>query len=149
MKPKILSWNVRGLNDGGKCLRVMRLLRQWKADIVCLQNTELEFTSSGIVNNMWGCPYVEWCYVASSGIGILLMWDKRVVTKLEVCVGAFVAASTFRNVEDDFIWTFARVYGHNLDNDRSLIWEEFADLFSLWALSWCIGGDFNVTHFPS
>jgi hypothetical protein len=97
MKPKILSWNVRGLNDCGKCSGVRRLLRQWKAVTVCLQKTKLEFISNNIVNNLWGCPYVEWCYVASRAAsgGILPMWDKRVVTKLEVCVGAFVVTCSF------------------------------------------------------
>jgi len=42
MKPKILSWNVRGLNKGDKRLRVRNLLRQWKANIICLQDTKLE-----------------------------------------------------------------------------------------------------------
>jgi len=31
---------------------------------------------------------------------------------------------------------------------RSSLWEELAGLISWWELSWCIGGDFNVTHFP-
>jgi hypothetical protein len=34
MKPKNLSWNVRGLNEGSKHLRVRNLLRQWKVDII-------------------------------------------------------------------------------------------------------------------
>lgn len=54
-----------------------------------------------------------------------------------------------RNVEDDFIWTFARVYSPNLDNVRRFLWEELVGLISWWDLSWCIGGDFNVTHFPN
>jgi Mg/Co/Ni transporter MgtE len=34
MKPKLIYWNVRGLNDGDKCLRVRNLLREWKVGIV-------------------------------------------------------------------------------------------------------------------
>jgi exonuclease III len=89
MKSKILSCNARGLNKGGKHLRVKNLLRQWKVDIICLQETKLEFISSSIVKNLWGCPYVEWGYVASRGAssGIFLMWYKRVVTKIEFLWG--------------------------------------------------------------
>jgi hypothetical protein len=36
MKYKILSWNVRGLNDRDKHLRISNLIRLWKVDIVCL-----------------------------------------------------------------------------------------------------------------
>jgi exonuclease III len=41
MKPKILSWNVRGMNDAEKRLQIRGLLMEWKADIVCLQETEM------------------------------------------------------------------------------------------------------------
>jgi hypothetical protein len=37
---KILSWNVRGLNEEAKRLRVRNLLSLWKVDIVCLQETK-------------------------------------------------------------------------------------------------------------
>jgi hypothetical protein len=48
---------------------------------------------------------VEWCHVAADGAssGILLMWDWRVVTKLEVCLSIFVVACSFRNVEDGLV----------------------------------------------
>jgi exonuclease III len=39
MKPKILSRNVRGLNERDKGLRVRNLHKEWKANIVCLQET--------------------------------------------------------------------------------------------------------------
>jgi hypothetical protein len=34
MKPEIVMWNVRGLNELNKRLRIKGLLRDWKADIV-------------------------------------------------------------------------------------------------------------------
>jgi hypothetical protein len=36
---------------------------------------------------------MEWCHMAYDGAssGILLMWDRRVVTKLNVYLGSFVA----------------------------------------------------------
>jgi hypothetical protein len=51
MKPKLLSWNVRGLNEVDKWLKVRNHLRQWKADIICLQETKLEFISINIERN--------------------------------------------------------------------------------------------------
>ena len=41
MNLKLLSWNVRGLNDFSKRLRVKNLHKQWKADLVCLQEMKL------------------------------------------------------------------------------------------------------------
>ena len=94
MKPKILSWNVRGLNEGKKRLKVRNLLRNWKVDTVCFQETKVDFISNNFVRSLWGCLYVEWCYVPSRGAsgGILVLWDRRVVTKVEVALGRFVAA---------------------------------------------------------
>jgi hypothetical protein len=37
-------------------------------------------------------------------------------------------------------WAFAGVYGPNFDRDRRLLWDELADLISLWNLPWCILG---------
>jgi hypothetical protein len=46
------------------------------------------------------------------------MWDRRVVEKIKECVGEFVVACSFRDVEDGFDWSFARVYGPNSDSIR-------------------------------
>ena len=43
------------------------------------------------------------------------MWDRRVVTKVDVCLGNFVVASSFRNVDDGLEWAFVGVYGPNGD----------------------------------
>ena len=151
MKHKILSWNVRGLNEGKKRSRVRWLLSQWKVNIVCLQETKLEMITPGLVHSLWSCPYVEWSYVASIGAsgGILLMWDRRVVSKVENCQGNFVAACCFRNVDDGMEWAFAGVYGPNRDALRRQLWEELVGLMCLWEMPWCIGGDFNVTLFQN
>jgi exonuclease III len=117
MKHRILSWNVRGLNEGNKHMQVRHLLSQWKVDIVFLQETKLELITTGLVQSPWRCPYVEWCHVAYVGAsgGILLLWDRRVVTKVDVCLGNFVVASSFRNVDDGLEWAFVGVYGPNGD----------------------------------
>jgi hypothetical protein len=44
---------------------------------------------------------------------------------------------------------FASVYSPNSDVDRWLLWEELVGLISWWDVLWCIGSDFNMTHFPS
>jgi hypothetical protein len=151
MKHKILSWNIRGLNEGNKRLKVKKFLSLWKVDIVCLQESKLELITTGLVQSLWRCSYVEWCHVASFGAsgGILLMWDQRVVTKVDVCLGNFVVACSFRNVDDGLMWAFAGVYDPNRDNHRRPLWEELAGLMCLWDMPWCIGGHFNITLYQS
>jgi hypothetical protein len=149
MKHKILSWNVRGLNDRDKRLRISNLLKLWKVDIVCFQETKMKSMSSWFVHSLWGCPFVDWCHVDSRGAsgGILLMWDRRVVSRIDSCLGNFVVACNFRNLDDGLEWAFAGVYGPNRDHLRWRLWEELAGLISIWEVPWCIGGDFNVTLF--
>jgi hypothetical protein len=68
--------------------------------------------------------------VAAEGAsgGILLMWDCRVVSKIDVCVGSHVATCCFKNVVDGSVWAFAGVYGPCLNNLRNKLWEELAGL---------------------
>ena len=151
MNLKILSWNVRGLNEKEKWLKVCNFLRSWRADIVCLQETKLEWVTRGIVRSIWSCPYIDWLYLGSEGAsgGILLMWDRRVVEKIEEAVGFFSISCRFKNVSDQFEWAFTGIYGPNLNRNRQFMWEELAGLNSWWNLPWCLGGDFNVIRFPS
>jgi len=49
---------------------------------------------------------------------ILLMWDRRVVEKIEDCVGSYSVACFFRSVSDNVDWVFAGMYGPNDDVER-------------------------------
>lgn len=72
MKPKLLSWNVRRLNEGEKRLRVRNLLREWKASVIEIQETKMELMSYSIVCSLWYHSHADWCCLdfrgASSGI---------------------------------------------------------------------------------
>uniref|UniRef100_A0A2N9HAI3 Reverse transcriptase zinc-binding domain-containing protein n=1 Tax=Fagus sylvatica TaxID=28930 RepID=A0A2N9HAI3_FAGSY len=94
--------------------------------------------------------FVDWMFLGSSGAsrGILLMWNSRVVEKLEGAVGYFSVSYKFKNVEDHHVWMFSGVYGLNIDRDRRLMWDELAGIRSWWDVPWCLGGDFNVVRFP-
>jgi hypothetical protein len=77
----------------------------------------MESILNSFVQSLWGCPYVDWCHVDSRGAsgGILIMWDRRAVSRTDVCIGRFVVACLFQNVEDGLVWAFAGVYGPNRD----------------------------------
>jgi exonuclease III len=67
MNLKIVSWNVRGLNDKDKCIRLSHLLRIWKADIICLQETKLTDIDHKVIQSLWGSKYVDWTFLGSNG----------------------------------------------------------------------------------
>jgi exonuclease III len=150
MNVKIISWNVRGMNELDKRLRIKNLLKGWKADIVCLQETKLGLISSRVVRSLWSCPYVDWVFLGSNGAsgGILLMWDRRVVEKIEDAVGQYLVSCKFKTIMDQREWMYTGVYGPNLDSEKQGLWDELARVKSWWDVPWCVGGDFNMVHFP-
>ena len=77
------------------------------------------------------------------------MWDKRSLILLDKEVGMFTVSCLFKNVSDGIVWDFTGVYGPLSKDRRSLLWEELGAITGLWEAPWCIGGDFNVTLFPS
>ena len=75
MNLKIISWNVRGLNEWDERLRVRNLIKNWRLDIVCLQETKLELITRAVIRSLWGGQHVDWSYLGSCGAfgGVLLM----------------------------------------------------------------------------
>jgi hypothetical protein len=106
---------------------------------------KMEVINIEVVQSVWGCVYVDWIYLGARGVsgGILLMWDRRVVKKIEECVERFVLACMFRSVTENCKWAFARVvgvYGPNDDGVRSILWDEVGGLMNVWEKPWCVFG---------
>uniref|UniRef100_A0A2N9HYC0 Protein kinase domain-containing protein n=1 Tax=Fagus sylvatica TaxID=28930 RepID=A0A2N9HYC0_FAGSY len=140
--------------------RVLALLREIEAETggskpggapVCLQETKLMAVTQGLIRSLWRCRYVDWLSLDSVGAsgGIILMWDKRVVDRVDVAIGNFSVSCRFREVATGFEWAFSGVYGPNRAVERSLMWEELAGIASWWEVPWCVGGDFNIVRYPS
>ena len=50
--------------------------------------------------------------------GVLMMWYRRALEKLEVMVGHFSVSVQWQGVGDDFIWARFGIYGPNDNNLR-------------------------------
>ena len=138
MNLRLLSWNVRGLNNPRKRLVCKNLLKEWKCDIVCLQETKVASIDIAFVRSLWGSPFIDWVSldVVQSLGGVLLVWDKRVLEKLDVIVGQFSVSVLLRGVVDDFVWACTGVYGPNDDGQRSYLWEELLWVRARWPMTW-------------
>ena len=147
---KIVSWNVQGLNDGSRRLMVRYLLKQWKANLVCLQETKFQNLSRGVIRSLWGGPYVDCLFVCPMGLwgvfyyfGINVVWRK--LMRLWVCTLFLVNFEVSSGFESVFIG----VYGpHDLSARRNF-WDEMSGVESWWDVPWVVGGDFNVVRYPS
>ena len=135
MKLKILSWNVRGINNPQKRERVRYWLRQWQSDIVCLQETKLDSLDRRLIRSIWGNSYVDWAVLDAVGTagGVLLLWDKRVVEKIDFFVGRFSVSCLWRGVCDGFTWVGTGLYGPTCDVTRQDLWAELRGIRQRWS----------------
>ena len=150
MSLRLLSWNVRGLNNPQKREVCKNLLKDWRCDVVCLQETKLASSNSALVRSLWGSPFVDWAVldaVQTSG-GVLLIWDKRVVEKIDVSVGQFSVSVLLRGVLDCFERVCTGLYGPNVDHHRAALWEELSRVWVRWNRAWFLFGDFNIIRYP-
>ena len=78
----------------------------WKADATCLQETKMAEINHRVIQTLWGSQHVDWTSLGLNGAagGILLMWDKRVVEKVEEAAGYYSMSCKFRNVINQFDW---------------------------------------------
>ena len=51
MNLRLLSWNVRGLNNPQKIEVCKNLLKEWKCDIVCFQETKISSINVAFVQS--------------------------------------------------------------------------------------------------
>uniref|UniRef100_A0A2N9IJZ1 Reverse transcriptase domain-containing protein n=1 Tax=Fagus sylvatica TaxID=28930 RepID=A0A2N9IJZ1_FAGSY len=148
---KLLTWNVRGLNDPKKRVVLKNWLRKWKVDVVCLQETKLDKVDGRMISSIWGNRFAGWEVLDATHTagGVLLLWDKRVVERIDSKVGMFSVSCHWKSLGDGFEWVGTGVYGPNRDDSRSELWAELVEVRNQWSQPWCIFGDFNVVRFPS
>jgi hypothetical protein len=130
MKLKILSWNVRGLNSPRKREVVKKLLRDWRCDIICLQETKINKMDLQTVKSLWGSPYSDWVALdaVNTAGGVLLIWDKRMVEQVDVVKGKFSVSCLWKGLVDGFDWACFGVYGPHTDGERLELWNELSSV---------------------
>ena len=52
MNVRLLSWNVRRFNNPHKRDTVKNLLKEWKCEVVCFQETKLDCTISAAMKSL-------------------------------------------------------------------------------------------------
>ena len=110
MKPKLLSWNVRWLNEGRGseiCLDSRRQI------LFVYRNLSWSSISSSVVHSLWECQHVDWCFSAFRGAssGILLICDKGCVEDRRVFGGVCCCLILFdiemsKMVSLQLLWAF-------------------------------------------
>ena len=147
MNLRILSWNVRGVNDRSKRKIIKLVIKNQKVDLFCIQETKVQVMSEEMVRSLGSGRFLDWKVLNAKGTvgGVMICWDKRSLEMLGVEEGQFSISCRFRNEGDGAIWVFTGVCGPFSREDRECLWEEIGAIRGLWEEPWCLGGDFNTT----
>jgi hypothetical protein len=118
---------------------------------VCLQETKLAEIDLQLVRSLWGNSFVDWEMLPATGTagGVLLLWDRRVLEKLDSVVCQFSVSCLWKTLADGLDWVGTGLYGPTADGLRHGLWNELRSVRQKWGLPWCVFGDFNVVRFPS
>ena len=120
-------------------------------DLVCIQETRLKGISRDLVKSIGVGRFVDWVVVnaVEASRGILIFWDSRTLQLLGTEERQSTLSCKFGSCEDNFTWVFTGVYELTTKEGRDQLWDDLGAVRGLWGKPWCIGGDFNVTHFPN
>ena len=67
MNLKILSWNVRGVNDGSKRKVIKSVIRKQKVDLFCIQETKMQVMTEGVVRSLGLGRFLDWRVLNAMG----------------------------------------------------------------------------------
>lgn len=145
---KLLSWNVRGLNNSRTFRDLKDLLQGKKPDVVFLMETRMTTDSMDRLNKKLGMAgifsvprnnlEVE---DATGGGGLCLLWRDGInVSFLSSSEGHIDVLVTW---EDGKVGRVTRFYGNPVSSQRSQSWELLRRLKVLRNDPWLVCGDFN------
>ena len=132
-----------GLNDLRKRDVLENFLRDWRCDLICLQETKLEVVSLSIIRSLYRNFSVGFMFLKAIGAsgGIIVMWDKSTFNLVSSSHGEFSITCIFQMVGGDFTWAFTGVYGPQARVDKIRFWKELQRIRDGWPGPWCIGGN--------
>ncbi len=105
---RFISWNVRGLNDPGKCSSVFTLIRNARCSVACFQETKLTSISGSKLRSFCGFALTDFRSLDASGTrgGLLTAWNPTLFVCLADWRGAFsLNVLLSRKAEGAFSWS--------------------------------------------
>lgn len=92
-------------------------MKRWNPNIVCLQETKMEKMDNKVIRRVGGSRWKDLEHLGAirAAGGILLMWDKRVFSRVGVEIGVRSRSCLLKMTENDQNWVLLGVYGPCLD----------------------------------
>lgn len=141
---KIISWNIRGLNNPHKHDILKNMIRDNRIDILVIQETKmLKVKVEGLPIFRVGKIIGNDSKGASGGMAIF--WINRWIQGDLISQNINMMIVRFTNSKDGFIWVLTNVYAPNSKWGRKALWEEISNQRKLFDNeNWIVMGDFNT-----
>ncbi len=143
---RLLSWNVRGLNDSAKCTLVKSFIRNCKCCIICVQETKLATTSHSKFLSFCGFHLLDFRTLDAVGTrgGLLSAWNPALFDCVLEWVGSFSVNTVLKRKVDGLLFTVSNVYGPTLASLKPAFFLELRSIHTRVMGHWTVMGDFNV-----
>lgn len=144
--PKVIFWNVRGLNNRAKRAAVRTVIATAAPCIVCLQETKLSSVSPSHVSETLGGLFDGYYLLPADDTrgGILLAWQTSVIFLSNPTIGDHHVSATVCSNLGGPHWWITGVYGPQGDDAKIAFLDELQDFRSNISGPWLLGGDFNM-----
>jgi exonuclease III len=147
------NWNVRGLNNPARRKAILDFLADKHYNLICLQETKLEFIDLHIVRETLGPRFQDnFLFKPAEGTrgGILIACTPDFSLLPEVAVpGEFSLTATVTDRSDGCKWTITGVYGPQENAEKYMFIQKIRSLKPLVSDKWLIIGDFNLLLYTS
>lgn len=144
---KILSWNVRGLNDRAKRVLVRHEVQKHSPHVLCIQETKWDMENAQYIRETIGSRIDNFGLIKANGTagGVLLAWDHRMFTKIEIQYTAHTVSADLVVNLDNSVIRVTGVYGPATYRGKKAFFREIKQAKPSMPMPWLIMGDFNVT----
>jgi exonuclease III len=145
---EILSWDVRGLNSSERCLAVHETVAATPCQIVCLQETKLQFIDLPFAAFLGAYKFDKFTFKPATGTrgGIILLWKDAELDMSNVNIGRYSLSAevTRRHCMTSFY--LSTVYGPSRRAEKESFLLHLRHLKPPDDTRWLIIGDFNLIY---
>jgi exonuclease III len=123
---KIISWNIRGLNNPHKHDILKNMIRDNRLDIFVIQETKMLKDKVECLPIFKGRRIISNYYEGASG-GMVFFWINRWIQGELISQNRNMMNVRFFNSKDDFSWVLTNFYVPNSKWGRKAMWEEISN----------------------
>lgn len=146
-KIRLITWNVRGLNERDKRLAVRQIFFLEKPDIICLQETKLSSISDQMAKEICGRRLggrVSLDAMQTRG-GVLISWRESRYRYIHHEVLTYCVSVRLEDTMTGTEIVCTAVYGPSRSAQRDHFFNELHQAKPIDDCPWIVCGDFNVT----